>query len=529
MGVPSYFNWLIQKYKTEAIIATKPTFKIENLFLDLNCAIHPAVKADPNYTIDQMYQAIIVYIDNIVNFVNPSGIIYLAIDGVAPLAKMNQQRDRRYKTVLFNKEKSKIYEKYKKKEDKTIHDYNMISPATDFMKNLSICLKKHYINKLKNYILSDASEPGEGEHKIFDYIRKNKIKNYVIYGLDADLIFLSLINLENTNCLLVRESNMILNSMEINQKYLYLDINLLYTKLIEELQNTNDPINNPINDHNIIIDYVFISFFLGNDFLPHIPSLSIKDGVLDILINIYKETNKITNKYLINIKENYIINYEFMYHFLTKLSENETDLLLNSLEIKTKRMNNMAKKMKYMSPFERELEELNYIEFKQPDIYIQYDKPDYNKRYNKYYFNNNKQIYTDYMYGLRWVLLYYLGLNKNWSWMYKWPMGPLINDLRNVYIKKMGEFNIKFIETEPINPYLQLIYILPYESINLLPAELKIHLKQNLYFHILYPTNIKLDMVNKKYFNEAILHLPEINLENLEYIFMPIIKLNLIK
>jgi 5'-3' exonuclease len=68
MGVPSYFNWLIQKYKTEAIIATKPTFKIENLFLDLNCAIHPAVKADPNYTIDQMYQAIIVYIDNIYHY-----------------------------------------------------------------------------------------------------------------------------------------------------------------------------------------------------------------------------------------------------------------------------------------------------------------------------------------------------------------------------------------------------------------------------------------------------------------------------
>ena len=52
-------------------------------------------------------------------------------------------------------------------------------------------------------IVSDSSVPGEGEHKIFNYIKDpdNKIDtslNQVVYGLDADLIMLSLsVNMDN--------------------------------------------------------------------------------------------------------------------------------------------------------------------------------------------------------------------------------------------------------------------------------------------------------------------------------------------
>ena len=48
-------------------------------------------------------------------------------------------------------------------------------------------------NGNKKIYFSSASTPGEGEHKLLQHIKKaNNNFKYVVYGLDADLIFLSL-------------------------------------------------------------------------------------------------------------------------------------------------------------------------------------------------------------------------------------------------------------------------------------------------------------------------------------------------
>ena len=153
-----------------------------------------------------MIKRIINYINYLIDYVKPTELIYIAVDGVAPVAKLNQQRKRRYKSVIDNQIKYNLQRKYHIPHNESWSNI-VITPGTNFMIKLDKALIK-LKNTNNKIIYSSYQEPGEGEHKILQYI-KNNIKpdtqDYnVIYGLDADLIFLTFASGVN-NLLLLRE------------------------------------------------------------------------------------------------------------------------------------------------------------------------------------------------------------------------------------------------------------------------------------------------------------------------------------
>lgn len=104
---------------------------------------------------------------------------------------MNQQRTRRFKTAAEVDQEVKIYTELKEQFEsegrpvpppKYHWDSNVITPGTPFFDRLTKALRYYINQRMSNdpawrnlkVILSDASCPGEGEHKIMHYIRAQR-------------------------------------------------------------------------------------------------------------------------------------------------------------------------------------------------------------------------------------------------------------------------------------------------------------------------------------------------------------------
>ncbi|CDK28238.1 unnamed protein product [Kuraishia capsulata CBS 1993] len=357
MGVPALFRWLSKKYpkiispviEEEAVeiggIIRPPSYanpnpngELDNLYLDMNGIVHPCShpehKPAPE-TEDEMMLDVFKYTDRVLNMARPRKILMIAVDGVAPRAKMNQQRSRRFRSAqeakLANEERERqIAERETRGEQidlaikgKKSWDSNAITPGTPFMDTLASALRYWVAYKLASdpgwanlqVIISDATVPGEGEHKIMGFIRSQRSDpehdpntSHCIYGLDADLIFLGLATHEphfrvlredvfaqDNRSMRLKDQLTITDDMrarieenDAKKPFLWLHVSILREYLEVELSVPRLPFKFDLE--RAIDDWVFMCFFVGNDFLPHLPSLDVRDNGIDILINIWKRS-----------------------------------------------------------------------------------------------------------------------------------------------------------------------------------------------------------------------------------------------
>lgn len=491
MGIPSYFSWIVRHFEKSIINHKSPYDHIDQFYLDFNCGIHPVVRSHPELDIDQMCDNVVKYLDYLINVVNPTELIYVAMDGVAPLAKIKQQRLRRYKSIKETKEKDQLKAKYGVKQDSIKQDFNMISPATEFMFILSQKIQ-NYLMTIKNnrqIILDDTSVPSEGEHKILQHVKKQTNgKKVVIYGLDSDLIMLSLCS-EHSDIMLLRESTTQDSSIDHVQLDYFLVDNMrsiIYNILVSECDighMTEDLLTLPNKSDDqswsvkyIVRDYVFISYMLGNDFVPPIPTLRIRENGIEQIITAYRTTLRKYRTYLLN--ENITINYDFLMNMMNLLSIDEEHIMKsqkNKHEYRVKHYNNTTPQN-----YDEACEQYENVEHLWSDV-IDVTRDGWRKRYYEYHFHINPMIESTYMQSIdeicyqyfrtiRWISLYYFDKCPDWQWMYRYNMTPLLSDFVS-YLKKCSpsQLNQLFEYHEPVKPYQQLLMILPPQSINLLP------------------------------------------------------------
>ena len=523
MGIPLYFKIISEKYPE--IIRDNIDNK-DSLFLDLNCAIHPCCRKviEDSGNIDterlekRMINEVLRYIEKLFLLVNPK-LLYIAIDGVAPCAKMNQQRLRRYKTIL---DKNNI-DKIKKEEDiETSESWNTnaISPGTEFMTKLSKSIKHELLNNLSykgiQVYFSDSTVPGEGEHKILDFIKNNDLKNdIVIYGLDADLIILSFVSHKN-NIFLLREA--LEFGKPVLDRFLYLDIDNLKYFLVKDIQEKiliKDPtlLFDIDKLNNILDDYIFISFLIGNDFLPHLLAFNLRENGLNILLDTYVELYVIYEQNLISKNS---INWDFLKVYFNELKNIEGDLLVKM----SKKRQRFKLHRKYEDAYSQKMDLLNNypILHLEKEKYIDIGRKNWKYRFYRkamgiYDSDDLEDCCLNYLEGLNWTFNYYFKGCKSWDYIYNNRHCPSLNDL----IATMNKFNLKSnITTKQTKPYshiVQLLAIFPKKSINLIPKEYRKLITKELMEY--YPESFEIDTYYKRYMWQCEPILPLINFEKI--------------
>ena len=328
------------------LIAENRIPEFDCLYLDMNGIIHNCTHSDSDspthrMTEDKMFIAIFNYIEHLFGKIKPQKLFFMAIDGVAPRAKMNQQRARRFRTALdAEKAREKAIKEGIEMPTEDPFDSNCITPGTEFMAKLTQQLKYFISKKVSEdvdwqgveVVLSGHEVPGEGEHKIMEYIRQAKAQpdydsnvRHCLYGLDADLVMLGLLSHDPHFCLLREEvtfgrQNTKKRKELEHQNFFLMHLCMVREYLELEFQGLRDTLDFDYDVERIIDDFILMAFFVGNDFLPNLPNLHINEGALALMFQKYKEVLPQMGGY---INEHGVINLPRLGVLLDALSEVE--------------------------------------------------------------------------------------------------------------------------------------------------------------------------------------------------------------
>jgi 5'-3' exonuclease len=472
MGIKHFFSWFRHMECLKNAISKSPPDNVDHVLIDMNGVIHEAAQFVFKYgkyqsklklpaylkkriappSTENLYARIKERVNTILATLDPKKSVFLAIDGVAPKSKQNQQRQRRFRAALDGNDAD--------------FDSNCITAGTDFMRELSANLAENthaWMAKNVEVTISSDSSPGEGEHKLIDWINNASAVSdtYCIVGLDADLILL---------CMMANKENIYIMREGDDVDYINID------DVRKSMPLPSD-------------DLIVLSCFIGNDFLPQIPSLEIKEsspetGALDYFIEYYV---KHPDTSLVNRRYGFL-NMDAITKLLEDVASREQSIM-NAREDDTSRFENAL----WTGDIQK-----------------------YRDDYHKVKLNGDDKtlMVRNYFKTVQWVYLYYskhLTAMPSWDWYYPHNYILHAGDIVNTIPTNVLRF--RFPHSTPSHPHEQLLRVIPPKNKHLIPEYL------HSTFDFLSKTfNLfKIDKAGKREEWEALTIVDFVNPENVTY------------
>ena len=508
MGIPFFFKYLSQKHGNN-IFQRYVDVRCEYLCVDFNSLIHKCAQyqskmvpytSESNMRAD-IFRSIVRYTRNIIDIVKPSIKTFLAIDGVPPLAKIYQQRSRRYMSIKEKQYKDRLLP-LSGGTTCVKWDSNVVTPGTAFMKDLS----KHLAYAFKDdpsIDLSDWTVPDEGEHKIFKYIESCCVQNAVIYGMDADMVMLSLVR-TTPNIVLMREREGINISDPQPQCFNFVSIaklNRLLSRrstivsahenghIAEGNASTGHPSDDSsarfgdrIDDTNAsnILDYVFLCLLAGNDFLPPLSHLQIINNDIELLLRAYDTVVLVENKRIVSRipKNGFHVDFGMVLKLLNELKATEDVGMNRACDI----YYNKSVSTRFVNLSAEELIDHQWKNYPATHKFRQ-GLIDPNKAgWRMTYYHNllgqhavvSKAI-EKYVEGLEWNIRYYItNTTPDAQWFYEYTYSPTILDCCNFLEANKGiphNWSSKYMQFPRITPLMQLLCVISPMNQKIIPRK----------------------------------------------------------
>lgn len=482
MGVPGLYWYITQNYniyKTPAVLSKCI------LYIDGNAFLYPIVAylETKKVGVEDVVAAYEQFVLGLFYEIRPKT-IFLSFDGPPPEAKLYQQRQRRFRGVLESGAAGAGAGATGAGAGAGGFDKNSLSPGTSFLSAVDKGIEERIAKSARSlftYYHSSTHTPGEGEHKIMEFIKQDRDHhNHCLLGCDGDLLMLGMTTEKQVFLLRPNDQNQTTDWLFEKKHFTSIFVVLDLTQLRNEIVSTIP-----------VWDFIFLCFLLGNDFVPRLRCISSLRNGIDFFLNVYKTTQN--PPIIIDTK----IQPVALRTFLLAIKTSEQRLLKEQL-------------------IEQQAAVKLDQKFIDPNLLDVQDWKEFKRRYYEYFGTlRTNDICKEYLSILTWCFYYYVYGTVSWRGVYTRHYAPLIEDLCTFLLSNPLPV---FSSTQgPIRPFTQLVSILPEVSLkryladDIIEAIMPILRDKNL-----FPKEVEIDFRGKRKEFEGIVKINTIDLNAIE-------------
>ena len=454
MGIPSYFRRLLQAYPACRSRSLGTGQQPAALYFDFNCLIYRCIRApgmipypgdlagDDPVTVwrDALWAEIRRTVKEVWAAAGRPREVLLAVDGVVPMAKIRQQRVRRFKSAWLRTVAA---------VETNAWDQNAITPGTDFMERLGVMLKEMCRQEGAGWSVSGADEPGEGEHKIMARLRSFSVPRglTVVYGLDADLILLCMLTEAKTGTplMLIRETQEFEGGKggadaAAPGSYTFLNIGEVRRRL-------------GLTTEESVVNYVGLMSLMGNDFLPHSLTYKLNDDGHVAVLEVMRGAPLVIRK-----DDRWVIDVARFKEICVGWASDEQLRFIQMIQ---------KKKLQARRGVGKGMDESEALPLTWNVEAVFEDNGQLRADWRDTYWSfihteaDRTALCHEYVRGLQWILDYYTGRPIDLQWLFPAWIPPLWADFAGV-----DEVSLEIVGAgiAPIQPQEQLAMVLPVES-----------------------------------------------------------------